>query len=171
MSIRSALVVFLRIIILVMLLDVILAWMASFNVGSSLTPVGGIIGAFAILALVTSPFLVIFIFAESVVRLLAPAGGKSAESEVLTTERLQIVAFSAVGIYLMFWMCLDTLGFFYFLITAAALDHQSQGVLAFPTEQKLRLVFGWLAAIYIFFGAPALRKVVSGMRGIGNADR
>jgi hypothetical protein len=151
MTIRSGIIVILRIFAIFMAFQVVsfmlvIAATSPDNLGMTLAKVAGY-------ALILVPCLGIAFGAEGIVDFLTPKAGETYPEGPVTSADIQAIGFSMLGAYLLYSALRETISVL-FLLQAQA----QNSYLAPPLDTMMHAVLGWIVGFYFLLGAPALRR-------------
>lgn len=156
MSIRSGLIVVIRCFALLFvfytLLSAIMLWGAS--------PATTLLQSIAAVSLLFVPMLLAFWFAGPLIDLMTPAPHETRPDASLTADRLQAIAFSAVGAYILYLAIHETIGFIVLAQRLTALDYHGVDLM----RPAIGATVSWIAGLFLFVGAPGLRHMLATLR-------
>lgn len=163
MTIRSGLVVILRLFCILMIM-MLLLWMLMVLFQTP-GPDGGLNWPVtAAMGLLLLPCLLGYWLSGWIIDALAPKATEILPEPGFTVTDLQAVAFSAIGCAILFSAINQTVRLIFLAQGGPGLGFISPGAFA---QEILSAAIAWAIGLYMLFGAPSLRRVVTNLRQAG----
>jgi hypothetical protein len=154
MTIRSGLVVLLKCFMILLGVN-LLMWLLG-TAGGGRIPLAFV----AVASLGLIPLLLIYWFAESIVDFMTPKSNETFAEPALRFGDLQAIAFSMVGVYILYNAIRETIT----LVVYLWASKDSLAPITIPPDIYLAPIASWLIGLYLLVGAPQLRRWLVSLR-------
>jgi hypothetical protein len=154
MTIRSGMVVLIRCCMLLFGVEIVL-WLVGTLIAANIPLSFVAAGSLALI-----PLLLVYWLAETIVDLMTPKSNETFAEPSVRLDDLQAIAFSAVGIYILYNAVRQTIA----LVGSLWISTSSVSQITLPLDLTVGPVASWLIGLYLLIGAPQLRRWLAHLR-------